>query len=353
MQWHACISRLLLLLLLAGGPLWHAAHAQVILGAGVFVPFIQAPSVGVIQGGQSQWDWAITPPDGPVKPNPLRLNEPGSLTYQVDVYKNANGKTPAGTFSITAQVVMQSYGPVVQIDNVYVMLTGPGINQRINPSGCTPGNRKIRPGTVLVCNINLPRVTLQGQANGRNVAFTGFRLQPYANFVVDRKSTTADGVARAGQLVGPPADLPIPTSTNDCAILTQIFDGAEKLPELVTTTAGPQLFSIANPVAFNPTPVCQSQTWIWRATFRFNAADCRGSNSPTYPRQIKSNFKLEPAAVAGGSRQQPLVFDVMTNVAYIACNNKGGGTTAALTSRNPAILSSTNRLGRRRLLGPQ
>jgi hypothetical protein len=113
------------------------------------------------------------------------------------------------------------------------------------------------------------------------------------------------------------------------------------------------LQSIINPVAFNPTPVCQSQTWIWRATFVFNAADCRGSNSPAYARLIKSNFRLEPGPVTGGSRQQPLVFDVMQNVAYITCNNKGGATTAALASRNPAILSSTNRGGRRLLLGPE
>ena len=56
----------------------------------------------------------------------------------------------------------------------------------------------------------------------------------------------------------------------------------------------------------------------------FTPEDCQGTKSPAAERKIISHFKLEPSQVVG-RYLDPLVFNTVTNVAYVACDKIGGG----------------------------
>jgi hypothetical protein len=208
--------------------------------------------VTVVQQPASTWTWNINAPNTPVQPNPLPLGSTGTLVYQIQVIKGSSGP-PTGIFTITGSMYIIPFGRTASITNIYVMLMGPNINQQFSVTDCTPGDKVMRPGSPLFCNINIPTVTLTGQANGNTILFTGYTLQPFATFTTipaNGDSSVSTFLAENGQGTGVPFQLTFPTVGTDCAVLTQTFDGSQTLPVQVTSVVNPQFqqVTIANPV---------------------------------------------------------------------------------------------------------
>lgn len=332
----------------------HPAAAQFIpdvpIVTGPFIMSVFSPSVTPINQAQSSWDWALTPPTAPVQPNPLPLGTSGSLVYQMQVIKGSN---PTGTYALTTTIQVQSWSTSATLVSVGAWLRGPGgLATRYTATGCSPGDNIIRPGITVTCQLTIPSVQLAGQPSGvsatsAQITFSGFTLQPVVVYAPAPGASSPSGEA-LGNLV----TVNVPPTSQDCATVTQIFDGSGLLPISVSAT-GVVTQSISNPIAFTPTTVCTTQNLVWTATFLAKASDCQGQSGPAVPRQIRTNFQLTPSPVTGGTAA-PLTFNDMTNAAYLVCTGiapGGGGALLGSLARsgpgagaggiNPALLPDT------------
>ena len=259
------------------------------------IVYLTTPIVYVRNAG-STWDWTLIPPTQPVQPNPISLERTGTLVYRADIFKNPNGVSPSGVFTIQASILIRSDNPAT-FDNVYVMLTGPGVNNRYDANSCVPNDHVLSMNGIATCNVNINDITLQGQTSSNGgISFQGYALQPFIDYEFKF------GFRNSGQLAGVLTPLVIQDIYDDCATFTQTFEPSGPMP--TSTTLGTET-------------ICFSKYFTWMSTFTFRREDCQGSNSTNYPRQIVSNFRL----TSHQRLQQSLSFNAMTNVAYINCSS--------------------------------
>jgi hypothetical protein len=193
------------------------------------------PMVTTIKDAVSAWDWDFILPSQPVQPNPIPLQTPGTLTFQVAIRKNARGSLPPeGLFNIQANLQIttsaQNYGIIISELGVTLqgqnMLTQPIRSPAVS---CTPNQfQPLPPGfNQMFCTVLFQNVVLYSQPQGQGgFTFQGYTLTPYVTWTPN-PSTITPGTQPpiAAPFMGYPMTLTIPQSTSeDCATLTQNFD---------------------------------------------------------------------------------------------------------------------------------
>jgi hypothetical protein len=194
------------------------------------------------------------------------------MDYQVTVRRDGDATSrPAGVFSITGTIYMQTFSQQSSITVVDVVLAGGpnNFNQRFPVTDCTPADRVLQTGSFVQCNLNIPTVSLQGQVSGTSVTFPGYTLQPFASFNIPGGVVNTGSWPTTGQVAGSSVTLTFPTTTSgsSCATLSQVFDSPTLVPRTATSSAGTPQPALANPTTFNPVQICATNSLSWANTF--------------------------------------------------------------------------------------